>query len=224
MPTSTIGIDVGTRHLAMAAFDGRTLRISTDDLHIFPRGAGEPPLEVELQDAHLLQHVERFAADHDAVFRAAGACEIEQQMRGAGNSSTMLQLSQVLAGFLRGRYPALLVSFTSPAATRKTFNTRVLKKGTREAKYRLRKRLSVLAFDKALAAADRRRVRAAFDKVDDPAEAALLAMHAFFKPARRPRASASRAEADATRTRVLSCDVCVAGLKELALTAAEREG
>src|SRR5262245_7171992 len=148
MPRVGVGADVGTRHLALATYDGAVLRMRTIDLRLWQHGNGH--VLVDLKDAHIPQHISAAMQENHDFLKHGTHAYVEQQMKadpgsGHDSSSTMLQVSQNIVGFLAGRYPGMHVSLMSPRSVRARANTSVGKDtGITDKKhsYKARKMLS----------------------------------------------------------------------------------
>jgi len=133
----------------------------------------------------------------------------------------MEQMAQAFGGLIKGRYPHVTIRHTQPIATRACFNTRVLDKTlTEPQRYAARKQLSVLALQKMLGAESWAKFKTTFgDKLDDAAEAGLLAIYAHNVPVARRRVSARTAT---TEVKKQTLTVPFGG-EIVKLTEAERE-
>ena len=132
----------------------------------------------------------------------------------------MEQMAQAFGGLIKGRYPNIAIRHVQPVATRACFNTRILDKTLNEAqRYPARKQLSVLALQKTIGPERWARGKTTFgDKLDDAAEAGLLALYTYHVPVAKRRLKAT----PTTENKKLSLTVPLSG-NLVKLTDAERE-
>lgn len=176
-------------------------------------------VKLELNENNYLYAVDKFVNENLKLFAQLDRLLIEQQM-----SAEMITLSLTLAAYFKGRWPELLVMIVDPVTTRTFFNTRVLHNEiSDELAYLCRKQLSMQVLNNVFTPGVVQELRTHFgEKLDDAAEACLLALYGYHAeaPAERP---IPWSRAYGPRKINFRADVAFADQAELPLTPLQRE-
>jgi len=216
----TMAWDIGWTNCGVDVYDGKSMLVARVNLAVqeVRRNGRAATVKLKMQPQYFVRVVEAFVHSNHELMLKVHKVPIEIQKR-----SVMKELSQCIAGFIQGRYPHTYVYFVSPVRTRAEMNTRVLDEpGGSRKKYALRKKLSVAALPKLFGAEGARKVRAKFGaKLDDAAEAAILAAYAHHTPV--PDVELSGKPTTDPVMVSLRLPVAFSRLEDLELTVAERE-
>lgn len=168
---STLALDPGYRNLAMCLFDG-------DRATVFHMDFGDKPTRLECYTI-----AEDFCEQNHALMLSLKQFAIEEQ---SVSKETFKNIQEAFVVTLAKKFPQLLVRVISPKTTRAYWGTSVKKtpgKGTKNKKdYAKRKSKSVALLPSLMTPERLALAKSIFPKLDDIAEASLLAIYAHKVP------------------------------------------
>ena len=180
MRNLTLGIDPGTRNLGLCVFDGLNMELHRCDL-----GLGKNTMV-----KHFNGVVEHIISCNEGLWPKVMQISVEKQ----DISVPMIKrLEKCFVTVFTETFPEIPLRRVSALTTRAFFGTSVsMSEGlTKEEAYLKRKALSVLKFKELVSPEDFAMAQYIFGKLDDVAEAALLAIysHTVPEPKKRKRPS-----------------------------------
>lgn len=185
----TLGIDPGFTNLGIGIFDGTTILMSRVDLTV-EQLENEEYVRVELKESRYVETIRLFVVSNYALLTTVERFATEIQM-----DPHLIALELAILAYLKATFPHADVVRVSPITTRAFFNTSLsnetvlaLKLSPDEA-YALRKRLSIEVLQNIFGIEANDEIAVKFKtKIDDAAEAALLAVFLFYMTIRKHRA------------------------------------
>jgi hypothetical protein len=179
----TMGVDPGFTNLGVGVFDGKTILMSRVDLTVEELDTNER-IRIELNESRYIETIRLFVVSNYALLTTVERFATEMQM-----DPKLISLELAILAYLKATFPHADCLRVSPITTREFFNTRVLDMSLSvDAAYALRKRLSIEVLQNIFGADVNDAITQKFkDKIDDAAEAALLAVFLFYMTVQKHR-------------------------------------
>jgi hypothetical protein len=180
-----MGIDPGFTNLGVGIFDGKIILLSRVDLTVEELDTKEL-VRVELNESRYVETIRLFVVSNYALLTTVERFATEMQM-----DPKLISLELAILAYLKATFPHTDVLRVSPVTTREFFNTRVLDpRLSADEAYALRKRLSVEVLQNFFGPEAICAITHKFaGKIDDAAEAAILAVFLFFMTVNKPRSN-----------------------------------